>query len=254
MSKSKPCGTCTVSTPLHFQQAYQNASEAMDTVVQSALPPLREVPGRKAYQARRINAKGMQSFVVKGLTPQRPVFYFGAEPRKVGLPLQHKDEAYGSLTNSGMTHTNTEGTLRVSLECPQIYIFDNGIVYPRHFHFVYGDDTTGEWEDMVQTVPVLCIVEPSFLDSLPRGARVVDARPLEYFQQEHLEGAVSLPADAQYTPQQVKKILSIQKEQTPIVVYCGNPRCLMARNLAEQLNALGFHNLFYLQAGYDAFL
>lgn len=247
---SKPCGTCNASFIPHFQQAYQNAPEAMDDVVRAALPPLLS---QKMLQARRINAQGLQSFVVKDLTPNKAVFYFATKPKAIGAPLQSKDEAYGNLSNSGVTMTNAEGTLRVSLQCPQVYLYDDGEVYSRHFHFVYGDIATGQWEDIVHTVPVLCIVEPSILATLPQNAKIVDARPSEYYLKDHLESALSLPADQQYTPQDVKKALSIRKQQTPIIVYCGNPKCSMARQLAEQLNALGFHNLYYLQAGYDAF-
>ncbi|NBQ40954.1 MAG: hypothetical protein EBU34_14605, partial [Alphaproteobacteria bacterium] len=150
----------------------------MDAVVRAALPSLSS-RHQKTLQARRINAQGMQSFVVNGLKPGVPVFYFAALPSKIGSPLLSKDQAYGDLSNSGIAETSPEGMLRVSLECPQVYRYDNGEVYPRHFHFVYGEPARGKWEDKVYTVPILCIIEPS---PFPRNARLVDARPLKDFE------------------------------------------------------------------------
>jgi rhodanese-related sulfurtransferase len=241
------CGTCTTSFIPHLQQAYTNAPEAMDAVVRAALPSL---PSRhqKTMQARRVNAQGMQSFVVKGLKPSVPVFYFAALPSKIGSPLLVKDQAYGDLSNSGVAVTSVSGTLHVLLQCPQVYIYNDGEVYPRHFHFIYGNPSREKWEKEVYTVPILCIVDSSLLDKpLTRSARLVDARPWKDFQQGHIEGALSLPSGNQYTPDEVKRMLSIRNKHNPLIVYCGNPQCGSARSLAEQLNALGFHNLYYLQ-------
>lgn len=71
---------------------------------------------------------------------------------------------------------------------------------------------------------------------------VIDVRPAEEFASVHLPYARSLPVD------ELKKRLAELPKDTPLVVYCRGPFCLMAKDAVELLRNKGYR-AFHLTDG-----
>lgn len=71
---------------------------------------------------------------------------------------------------------------------------------------------------------------------------VIDVRPAEEFASVHLPCARSLPVD------ELKKRLAELPKDTPLVVYCRGPFCLMAKDAVELLRNKGYR-AFHLTDG-----
>lgn len=247
----KICGTCQTEPLVNSQKTVPTVPQSLDAQVLKSLPK-----GRKHFHHSK-----KQKFVVHGLRPETTLYYFGAMPRNLDKPLLTKNYAYAKLANSGVTSTNHEGTATIYLECPQVYIYDDGKVYHRHFHFVYWDKTTKKWGDQLYTQPVLCSVDLAFVKENQHHVLLVDALSRESFKKDHIHGSVNLPANGRFGYQTVRDFL-IEKtttktlehhlhkiDQTPVIVYCWDAQCNAAKKTIEKLNALGFHNIFYFSGG-----
>lgn len=76
---------------------------------------------------------------------------------------------------------------------------------------------------------------------------VVDALGGEYYQRQHLPGAIPL----------VEEDVAAQASQllpdltAPIVTYCSNPSCPNSQRVAERLSALGYTNLRKYREGIE---
>ena len=72
-------------------------------------------------------------------------------------------KAYGTLKNSGVVTTNQKGEVTIYLDCPQIYMNDDGKVYHRHFHFLYWDENKNTWDKNLYTQKIICDVDKKFV-------------------------------------------------------------------------------------------
>lgn len=62
----------------------------------------------------------------------------------------------------------------------------------------------------------------------------------------HLPGALSLPLGEEFEA----KISRVAPEKSrPIAVYCQSPQCLASDTAAEQLERLGYENVYVYRAG-----
>lgn len=78
---------------------------------------------------------------------------------------------------------------------------------------------------------------------------LIDARTANYYQAEHIPGAVSLPANSP-TPEMTAFAGKYAKDM-PIIVYCGSMSCPMAHNLAGVLaSQYGYLNLKVMPGGF----
>jgi hypothetical protein len=81
---------------------------------------------------------------VENLKPNKRIFYFAANPTKNPKNVVNNIEAYKGLRNSGVAMSSSEGVARISIQCPQVYVNEDGNIYPRHFHFMYLDGKRGK--------------------------------------------------------------------------------------------------------------
>lgn len=80
------------------------------------------------------------------------------------------------------------------------------------------------------------------------GARFVDARSPDDYQQAHIEGAMNLPPDATRSDRTLA-LAGLAKE-APVVVYCQSPACPYAALLAKRLARDGFRNVWVFPGGW----
>ena len=78
---------------------------------------------------------------------------------------------------------------------------------------------------------------------------LIDARTANYYQAEHIPGAISLPANS--PAPEMAAFASKYAKDMPIVVYCGSMSCPMAHNLAGVLaSQYGYFNLKVMPGGF----
>jgi rhodanese-related sulfurtransferase len=75
-----------------------------------------------------------------------------------------------------------------------------------------------------------------------------DARSPEEFERGHIRGALNLPPAAMDA--WAEKLLSEIGTEVEWVTYCDGENCPLARELAGQLNLLGFERVYYLEDGW----
>ena len=85
----------------------------------------------------------------------RWVFYWAANRSKDPSHIMSERDAYGSNTNHGILKTDGDGNAEFVLNCPQPYINDSKITYPRHVHYTFltEEDT---WNENINSLVVLC--------------------------------------------------------------------------------------------------
>lgn len=76
---------------------------------------------------------------------------------------------------------------------------------------------------------------------------LVDARPANQFQEGHLPTAVNIPAGAN----RVDTSLLPEDTNSPIVVYCVNPKCGLRKQVAEKLKKQGYTNILMYHEGIE---
>ena len=80
---------------------------------------------------------------IDSLKPHTTIFFFAANKGKHGAGMQSHDDAYKGLKNAGIAHVSEDGKATIHIACPQVYMNEDGHVYPRHFHFWYLDKVEG---------------------------------------------------------------------------------------------------------------
>jgi rhodanese-related sulfurtransferase len=235
----KPCGTCKQISINH--EIYNVNPEKLDSVVLKYLP--------KTIQIYH-NHIG-QNFKIHHLIPNQYIFYFATYSRDPNLSILHKDDAYGDLNNSGIALINTNGSASLHLECPQIYIFDDGKIYHRHIHFVYWNSKLKKWENNLYTHPILCIVNYHFVRKWHSSVKIVNALSRSDFQKNKIPNSVNLPYNELWNEKDVKKILNIKNKHYPIIVYCMNKKCKAGESVCKRLASLGFYNIYHYANGIE---
>ena len=85
----------------------------------------------------------------------RWVFYWAANRSKDPSHIMSERDAYGSNTNHGILETDGDGNAEFILNCPQPYINDSKITYPRHVHYTFLTDED-TWNENINSLVVLC--------------------------------------------------------------------------------------------------
>ena len=101
------------------------------------------------------------------------VFYWAANPSTDPLTILHPGEAYGNDENHGLTKTDKEGKVTLTLNCPQPYRVE-GTTYCRHVHYLIEqeeEEGVSVWSEM-RTTRVLCEIEIEDLDKVIQDADV----------------------------------------------------------------------------------
>jgi rhodanese-related sulfurtransferase len=87
---------------------------------------------------------------------------------------------------------------------------------------------------------------------IKEGAIIVDARPEKLYNLGHIPAARSLPFE-----EAARKLPPFIRDLDPkdrLVVYCSEPLCPLAENLAYLIIDQGFANLSVFSPGYDGWL
>lgn len=88
--------------------------------------------------------------------------------------------------------------------------------------------------------------------SIPRGARLIDARLSSDFQRGHIEGSINVPVNSRLM-QFRRLVTSIDRGDT-LVVYCNNSKCAWADKVAKRLVSVGYSNVSIYRPGYQGYL
>ena len=107
-------------------------------------------------------------------------------------------------------------------------------------------DVADKIEIKVNEPQLLAITIEQALDLYNKGTVFVDAREPEYFDDSHIMGAWNIPFFFELT----FKLDSLQGKQSPVVVYCSGEECGSSEDLAYELQAEGFTNLYVFKGGW----
>ena len=80
------------------------------------------------------------------------------------------------------------------------------------------------------------------------GVVFIDARPLELYQEGHIQGALNLPL-AEFD-ERMEKVLMDLPEEALIVTYCDGEDCDLGAELALKLKEIGYENVRVLHNGW----
>ena len=250
-----PCEVCTIRRVSKKSGLYKLRSG--ETHLRAYLP---------ADATPRENPHGQETVHLEGLKPNATFFYFATNSKDFTLPVRHFADAYDKLQNSGVALTNGKGEATVRVDCPQVYLADDGQVYSRHFHIIYWLEKQTKWDMRIYTHQIFCNVDKAFvkkmIDSKSKsktglGADVVivDALDESYYSKEHILGAINLPASKKWSLAEVmKRLPKGTSSTTPIIIYCYSPECNAAEKLWMQMNRLGFYNTMHYTGGISDWL
>lgn len=245
-----PCEVCNTRKLTRKSGLYKLKSG--DTHLRAYLP---------ATFAVKLNPNGKETTVLEGLKPNRTIFYFATNPQDFTKPINHFRVAYDRLQNSGVAKTDSNGKVTIQLECPQIYLAEDGQVYSRHFHIIYWNAKTNSWDTKIYTHQIFCNVDKRFVKKMLASNKkttkvvILDALSEEMYAKNHIPGAINMPASHKWTLAEVMaKLPSGTNSTTPIIIYCYSPECTAAEKLWEQLNQLGFYNTMHYSGGISDWL
>lgn len=207
---------------------------------------------------------------VEGLKPGVPLFYFGSKPKGAGqLKIHSRDDAYGSLPNSGVVVPGPDGSAWIYLDCPQVYYdTDRKGVFSRHFHFTYWDEKEKGWSYSFYTRQVFCDVTQTEAKEMLRERThiFINALSRKNYEERHIAGSVSVPVGGRVTTDSVKKAIELALpmyprlaaavrngttdwKDLPIVLYCYSSECSAAEHLKDKLDRLGINNTWHYTNG-----
>ena len=254
-TKKAPCEVCTTRKISKKSGLYKLASG--DTHLRAFLP--RDATLRENSQESK---NKLETVHLEGLKPNTTLFYFATNNKDFSLPVNKFREAYDKLQNSGVVKTNANGEATVHVDCPQVYLAEDGQVYSRHFHIIYwrigGKSVKGSWDTRIYTHQIFCNVDKAFVKnviSAKTDVIIIDALDESYFSKEHIPGAINLPSKYKWTLAEVKKKMPKGiHSTTPIIIYCYSPKCNAAEKLWVQMNRLGFYNTMHYAGGISDWL
>ena len=112
--------------------------------------------------------------------------------------------------------------------------------------FAKGLDVADKVEIKVDEPQLLAVSMEQALNLYNNGTVFIDAREPEYFNDGHIMGAWNIPFLFELT----FKLDSLQGKDSPIVVYCSGEECGSSEDLAYELQAEGFTNLYVFKGGW----
>jgi len=235
-----PCEVCYSSKISKSSGLYK--LKYGDTILRSYFPKSNKLQ-------TQLQTKNKNKITLDGLKPSTKIFYFATNHRDFTEPIQKFKDAYHHLENSGITKTNKKGECVVNIDCPQIYIAEDGQVYSRHLHLVYWDEKQKDWDKEIYTHQIFCGVSKSFVQKYVNSSNdvlIIDALPEDYFKKKHIKGAINLPAEKHWTLKSVMEHLPTGTHSTtPMILYCYSADCNAAEKLYIQLTNLGFYNTMH---------
>jgi rhodanese-related sulfurtransferase len=245
-TRKAPCEVCTTRKLTKKSGLYKLKNA--DTHLRAYLP---------VTNAIKTNSQGKETVKLEGLKPNRTLFYFATNSKELTKAVKHFKDAYDTLQNSGVVKTNSKGKVTVKVDCPQVYLAEDGNVYSRHFHIIYwrGSHESGSWDSRIYTHQIFCQVNKAFVKRMLGKVIILDALTPEYYNKTHIPGAINIPASQNWTLEEVMDILPKgTNSTTPMIIYCYSPECTAAEKLWEKLNRLGFYNTMHYLGGISDWL
>jgi rhodanese-related sulfurtransferase len=203
-----------------------------------------------------IKSTGSETVLLEGLKPNTTIIFFASNTPKPDFTAKITPfrKAYGHLENSGVGKTDNSGRITFKINCPRIYLAEDGEIYSRHIHWLYWNNKSNCWGNDIYTHQIFCNVDKTFVKKYATGKSskvlIIDALSEEYYNENHIPGAINLPASKKWTLEQVNDILPKGTHSyTPMIIYCYSPECNAAEKLWEKLNRLGFYNTMHYSGG-----
>ena len=182
--------------------------------------------------------KGATSRIIHDLKPNTCIFYFATHKRLITSPILKFKDAYGDLSNSGVTKSDSKGNAKFFLDCPQVYISLNGNIYNRHIHYVYWDEKKKMWNTNLFTQPITCNVDSKFVTNHMNKCLLIDALPKEMYDKKHIKGAYNLPVNKRWSENDLKNAIKNKfgkfSKNVPIIVYCLNKSCTASTKVLKK--------------------
>jgi len=242
-TKSKaPCEVCHTQKLTGSNAIYKLKSG--DTHLRQYLP----------HDNAPTKSNGLETVILEGLKPNSTIFFFASNtpiPDFTSNITPFK-KAYGHLENSGVARTDNNGRVSFKINCPRVYLAEDGEIYSRHIHWIYWNNKSKSWDTDIYTHQIFCNVDKKFVKKYINSKKVIiiDALSEESYRERHIPGAVSLPASKKWSLDEVMRVLpSGTHSTTPMIIYCYNPECTAGEKLWIQLNKLGFYNTMHYSGG-----
>jgi rhodanese-related sulfurtransferase len=266
-TKKAPCEVCTTRKLTKKSSLYK--LHTGDTHLRKYLPSTPEqMLDRKTNKSKQ-SKKSYEEVHLEGLKPNQIIFYFATNSKNFitnGSSTTPFIKAYDKLQNSGVTKTNGKGAAVVHVNCPQVYLAEDGQVYSRHFHIIYWLAQKRAWDTKIYTHQIFCNVNKQFVKKIVNNnakmhsrmhtkkhdnrVLIIDALNELYYMKTHIPGAINIPASHKWSLNEVMKRLPPgTNSTTPMIIYCYSPECNAAEKLWEQFNQLGFYNTMHYTGG-----
>lgn len=196
----------------------------------------------------------------------KKILYWGASPNH-SLHIKGAKDAYNEFENRGVSKIDSDGKVKVYLQCPQPYkTTKKGSrkeeTFYRHFHFVFSNKCGDKWSTQLRTQIMICERDyKQLIGELDSGTSVIiNALPSQYYAQDHIPNSYNLFHDTvkhmpyketidwftyvvkQHYPVIYKQIQmnSLKIEEVPIICYCAHKDCDAAYKTVIELLKKGF--------------
>lgn len=203
----------------------------------------------------------------------RLVYYFAASPASImrGTKAAEYPKGYLPMTNVGLQQLDSQGKTTLRLDCPQVYkdktlkgsaASKTGAMrqgYMNHVHVLVARSNMKDgWDDIIFTQNVVCqISRAQFSYHVEKHDRmIINAIDPKY----NLDGThANIPykdAATMSANKLQRMVLDLAPKRisrgldTPLIVYCYNPKCPAAKKLMNSLYAAGFYNILYFPGGW----
>ena len=207
-----------------------------------------------------LSSTGREKVLLEGLNPNSTIFFFASN---TPLPdftakITPFKKAYGHLENSGVVRIDNNGRVSFKVNCPRVYLAEDGEIYSRHIHWIYWNNKTNSWGNDIYTHQIFCNVDKKFVkkyvknyaSNVSNKVIIIDALNEDSYLERHIPGAVNLPASRKWSLDKVMRVLpSGTHSTTPMIIYCYSPECNAAEKLWMQMNKLGFYNTMHYSGG-----
>jgi rhodanese-related sulfurtransferase len=256
-TKSKaPCEVCNIQKLTGSNAIYKLKSG--DTHLRQYLPP--DNTPTKSTDVRSstgiASSSEPETVILKGLKPNTTIFFFASNTPNPDFTasISPFKKAYGHLENSGVARTDNNGQVSFKINCPRVYLAEDGEVYSRHIHWIYWNNKSKSWGNDIYTHQIFCNVDKKFVKKYAGNSSkkviLIDALSEESYRERHIPGAVNLPASKKWSLDEVMRVLpSGTHSTTPMIIYCYSPECTAGEKLWIQLNKLGFYNTMHYSGG-----
>jgi hypothetical protein len=205
----------------------------------------------------------------------RLIYYFGS---KLNCKSNKYPLIYKNSTNNGLVYLDNNGCGIAYVDCPSSYLdlppklMKNKSKlrgYINHIHMLISDKSKSKWEDKMITQNVLCKINKSeYLNYVNSNNRIIINALEEKYNIQGTNLILNYKKAKKYSADKIrttikntainnnklKKILNNNDiTDVGLIVYCHNPSCTAAKQLAIELYNAGFYNILYYSEGFLGF-